>query len=75
MAENGLPVSLGDKIYSSLTEKDLYAKPNVFMRGYRYKLTLTGTAYDGAKYEQVLSFLANEPPKNGMCIAKFLLFM
>lgn len=65
LRENGHLIGLADKIHSSIIEKDLYMKPNSIKKGLNYALILRGTAYDGAIYEQVYHFIANEPPSNG----------
>ena len=70
LLENGVSVKLADKIYSLLTDKELYMKPDVLKKGFHYRLILKGTAYDGAVFEQEFAFSVNKPPENGKINSK-----
>ena len=66
MLENGRSVSLAGKIYSQPTDRDLYLKPYAVSVGSHYRLTLRGTAHDGAIFQRVFDFIVNKAPENGM---------
>ena len=73
MLENGRSVSLAGKIYSQPTDRDLYMKPNAVSIGSHCRLTLRGTAHDGAIFQRTFEFIVNKAPESGMNQASFVI--